>query len=138
MHTQQRDHSTTGRAGGSGADGTGCSDGGHEVGVASAARNHRLLRGVNDRIAALAGEQNAVGVSLFVCECSDLACTDTLEMSPAEYAQLRAEASHFVVFPGHERPESEHVIERHGRFIVVADREPEERQPRGGEGQRDG
>jgi hypothetical protein len=72
-----------------------------------------------------------------VCECSDLACADALEISAAEYGRIRADGSRFVVFPGHERP-SERVVERNGRFVVVASRELEHTQRRGSEGRRDG
>jgi hypothetical protein len=93
---------------------------------------------VNERIFELSEEGNEVGVSLLVCECSDLACADALEISAAEYGRIRADGSRFVVFPGHERPASERVVERNGRFVVVASRELEHTQRRGSEGRRDG
>jgi hypothetical protein len=81
------------------------------------------MREVNDRIAELAGEWNETGVSLFVCECSDLECAEAIEISSVEYKRIRAGESHFV-FPGHEQPGWERVVERNRRFIVVADGEP--------------
>jgi hypothetical protein len=108
VHSQQQRISTIGGAAG-----------------VSRARNQRLLREVNDRIAELA-KWNETGVSLFVCECSDLSCADALEISAAEYPRIRADDSHFVVCPGHERP-SERVIHRNGRYVVVANRELEGR-----------
>jgi hypothetical protein len=84
------------------------------------ARNWLVLREVNDRIAELTCDWNETGVSLFVCECSDLGCAEALELSPAEYERVRSDESHFVVFPGHEQPESDRVVERNGRFVVVA------------------
>jgi len=85
-----------------------------------AARNPLVLREVNDRIAELADEWNETGVSLFVCECSDLGCPEALELTAAEYERIRADESHFVVVPGHEQPESQRVVERRARFVVVA------------------
>jgi hypothetical protein len=135
MHGQQRNFSTTERVGRPAADGVGRSNGSR--GLASRARNQRLMREVNDRIVELTG-WNETGVSLFMCECSDLSCTDALEMSEAEYTRIRKAASHFLVFPGHERPESERVVERTGRFVVVANRELEDAQPRRSQGRGDG
>jgi hypothetical protein len=134
MHGQQRNSSTTERVGRPGADGAARSNGSR--GLTPRARNQRLLREVNDRIAELAG-WNETGVSLFMCECSDLSCTDALEMSDAEYARVRKDASHFLLFPGHERPKSE-VVERTSRFVVVANRELEDAQPRRSQGRGDG
>jgi hypothetical protein len=88
-------------------------------------RDRRVLREVNDRIAELAGGWNETGVSLFVCECSDLGCAEALEITAAEYERIRADESCFVVSPGHEQPESERVVERSGRFLLVANAEPD-------------
>jgi hypothetical protein len=121
MAGQQRSYSTTDRVGRVDADGAGRSDGTRRL--VPRARHQPLLREVNDRIAELA-EWNEAGVSLFVCECSDLGCADAaLEISAAEYARIRADESHFLVLPGHERP-GQRVVERTDRFVVVADREP--------------
>jgi hypothetical protein len=93
------------------------------TGLAASARNRLVLREVNDRIAELAGGWNETGVGLFVCECSDQGCAEALEITAPEYERIRADESHFVVFPGHEQPESEGVVKRSGRFVVVANPE---------------
>jgi len=135
MHGQQRSYSTIDRVGRSDADGAGRSDGTRRP--TSRARNQRLLREVNDRIAELA-EWNEAGVSLFVCECSDLGCADAaLEIDAAEYARIRADESHFVVLPGHERP-AQRVVERNDRFVVVTNQELGRIQPPGSGSRRDG
>jgi hypothetical protein len=136
MHDQQRNYVTTDRVGRPDADGAARSNGSR--GLAPGARRQFVLREVNERIRELAGAWNETGVSLFVCECSDLSCADALEISPGEYARVRAEESHFLVFPGHERPESQRVVERTDRFVIVANRELEDGKPRrsevGGDG----
>jgi hypothetical protein len=86
------------------------------------ARNRLVLRAVNDRIAELT-EWSKTGVSLFVCECNDQACALSLEITAADYERIRADESQFVVFPGHEQPHAERVVEHGGRFVVVADTE---------------
>jgi len=91
--------------------------------ITSEVRSRLVLREVNDRIAELV-DWNEIGVSLFVCECSDHECAEALEISSAEYARIRADAGHFVVFPGHERPTSDRVVRRNDRFAVVEGRLP--------------
>jgi hypothetical protein len=91
----------------------------------ASARSRLVLREVNDRIVELAVKWNETGVRLFVCECSGQGCVEALEITEAEYERIRADESHFVVSPGHEQPKSERVVERNGRFVIVADAEPD-------------
>ena len=105
--------------------------------LAAIARDRFLVREVNDRIAELA-EWYETGVSLFVCECSDQGCAEHVEITAAEYERIRADESQLVVFPGHEQPESERVVERSGRFVVVANPEPDGAQARASAGSRNG
>jgi hypothetical protein len=85
----------------------------------SRAPRQSTLREVNHRIHELAADWNQTGVSVFLCECSDPACADAVEISSADYARISGEKSHFLVFPGHERPEGERVVQRTSRFVVV-------------------
>ena len=59
-------------------------------------------------------------LSSFRCECGDEGCTCHIQLTLAEYESVRAYATHFVIARDHENPESEHVIEEHKRFAVVA------------------
>jgi hypothetical protein len=93
---------------------------------------------VNDRIAELGGEWNVSGVSLFVCECGDPGCAEKLEIAAAEYERIPTDEDHFLVFPGHEQPESERVVERSSRFVVVATAAPTGAQRWANKGLRDG
>ena len=83
------------------------------------ARNQLVFREVNERIAELTSDGNETGVTLFICECSDRACAESLEITPAEYEQVRGDGARFIVLPGHEQPEVEHVVDRSTRFVVV-------------------
>lgn len=91
--------------------------------LAARGRNQLVLRQVNEQIAGLT-ESNETGVSLFICECSDQACAEALELSASEYERIRADEANFVVFPGHEQPELDRVVDRRSRFVVVATRDP--------------
>jgi len=82
------------------------------------ATTEALFRDVNERIAESA-ERFDAGGSEFVCECSDPNCTNRVSASLAEYENVRAEATTFLVVPGHEQGDIERVVSDRGRFRVV-------------------
>ena len=82
------------------------------------AHNERLFREINDaRDHATPGDDETV--QSFVCECSDQACTATIELTVGEYERIRETPHHFIVLTGHELPEIERVVEERGAFDVV-------------------
>ena len=83
------------------------------------ALNQMAFREVNERIAELTEEWRQTEMSLFVCECSDPACAESLEITPAEYEWVRGDGARFVVLSGHQSPEVERVVEGNARFLVV-------------------
>jgi hypothetical protein len=90
------------------------------------ARNEARYREVNERVAEVV-EQFQEGESRrpvgFICECGAIGCTESIEMSSAEYEAIRAEPTRFLVVPGHKRPEIENVVERQSGYLVVEKRE---------------
>jgi hypothetical protein len=85
-----------------------------------AARSQVLFRAVNERIAELTvGHLPIVEMSLFICECSDEGCAESLEVTPDEYEAVRGNGARFVVVAGHQLPGVEHVVDGNGRFLVV-------------------
>ena len=66
-----------------------------------------------------AGEPGRAPLTSFRCECGDEACTCAIRLTAAEYESVREAATHFAIAPNHENPESEQLIEEHGRFTVV-------------------
>jgi hypothetical protein len=83
------------------------------------ARNQVAFREVNERITELTSEWRQTEMSLFICECSDPECAESLEITPAEYERVRMNGARFIVLGGHELPEVERVVEGNGRFLVV-------------------
>jgi hypothetical protein len=82
--------------------------------------NEAVFREVNERITDLAAHFGLEEQPLdLVCECGDPSCVERISMSRDEYEQLRSDPTHFAVFPGHEEPDVETVIERRGGFDVV-------------------
>ncbi len=55
----------------------------------------------------------------FRCECGDAKCMCAISLTHAEYEHVRDFATHFAIARNHENPESEQLIEEHGRFDVV-------------------
>ena len=73
------------------------------------ARNQVIFREVNERLRALA---DAVpdGKTDYLCECSDVECTDKIELRLLEYESVRARPWTFFIVPGHERLEVERIV----------------------------
>src|SRR5512132_1069251 len=64
-----------------------------------AARNHSLLREVNERVFVMA---DSSGTTEFVCECGTNACTQTIHPSLVEYERIRSSPMRFVIAVGHD------------------------------------
>jgi hypothetical protein len=81
--------------------------------------NEAVFRQVNEGIerGQWPGEEDApVG---FRCECAQLGCNEIVELSVHEYESVRTNPRHFIVLPGHERPDEEVVIETRPGYLVV-------------------
>lgn len=84
--------------------------------------NEAVFREVNERIEGLAklfhwGTPDPLDL---VCECRNSTCVERIEMSRAEYEAVRAEDTHFALYPGHADPDIERVISSHPAYEVVA------------------
>lgn len=101
------------------------------------ARNEALIREVNERIERLdrVAEEARPGDEPerfeFLCECGaggneEIACEERIEMTVAEYEEIRAQDDRFALVPGHENEELEEVIRRTDRFVVVDKKPPAE------------
>jgi hypothetical protein len=88
--------------------------------VARAASAEINGRRVNEAIER--GTESARG-AVFVCECGNLGCTATVELTIAEYELVRSSFDRFLVLPGHEIESVEDVVERHDGYLVVVKRD---------------
>ena len=83
--------------------------------------NEAVFREVNERIEDLAETFGMTSEPLdLVCECGDANCVRRIAMSRGEYEQLRSDANHFAVHPGHEIPDVENVVARRKGYDVVS------------------
>lgn len=89
------------------------------VSLERAARNEMLFREVNEHIEELAERIRRTNTFAIVCECSHRDCMEGVEVEPAAYQAVRTHPLRFLLSPGHEEPDIEHVIERTARYIVV-------------------
>jgi len=78
--------------------------------------NEGVFRAINDEI-----DDHASGkvARAYVCECADLDCRETIVLTHSEYRGVREDPSHFLIIPGHEIRDLEHVVERHRSHLVV-------------------
>ncbi len=86
-----------------------------------AGRREANLRLLNERIAD-AGERlgsDAADAVEILCECARDRCDDVIEIAHDQFERLREEVDCFAVVDGHVLHDVEHVIERHGSWLVV-------------------
>jgi hypothetical protein len=86
------------------------------VGKQRIAMNEATFRKVNEGMEA---GQEPGGLLTFVCECGRLGCNKLIELTRAEYEEVRANSRTFAIVDGHEIPEVEEVVGRGERYIVV-------------------
>jgi hypothetical protein len=85
---------------------------------AKMARTESAFREVNEAIAKTAERFDAEQAT-FVCECADPNCAHRLTAELADYEEVRAEPTHFLVAPGHEVASIERVVDRGEAYTVV-------------------
>ena len=85
-----------------------------------AAKNEVVLRDLNERLKAYPASLEQQ-FSEWVCECADMTCSKSVELSVEEYEMIRADPRRFVVAPGaeHVNPDIERVVQQEMRYWVV-------------------
>jgi hypothetical protein len=78
-------------------------------------KNEAVFREVNERINDVTRDETAE----YLCECGYATCTETVQMTVADYEAVRTDPTHFAVRPGHEIPDLETVVARNDEFLVV-------------------
>jgi hypothetical protein len=87
---------------------------------AQLARNEDFFRNINDSIDEIASTQGKDSHKYqFMCECSDTACMEWLELTLDQYSHVRDDPTRFVVAPGHVMKEIEHVVETKAHHQIV-------------------
>ncbi len=78
-------------------------------------KNEAVFREVNERINEVTRDSTAE----YLCECGYETCTETIQITVADYEAVRTDSTHFAVLPGHEIPDVEDVVARNDAFLVV-------------------
>jgi hypothetical protein len=73
-------------------------------------------RRVNEAIERGRGDRDD---ATFVCECGRVGCTEKLQLTIAEYEQVRASFERFLLAPGHEIHGVDTVAEDHDDYLVA-------------------
>jgi hypothetical protein len=87
-----------------------------------AAKNESRFREINERIELTnEGFAFAFSVETWICECSNEACADRLQLSVEEYEVIRSDGACFLVAPSNEHVwlKIENVTRRCQRYWVV-------------------
>ena len=88
------------------------------------ALNESLFRDVNELIKEQQGENDNERTT-FVCECVKVSCQLRVPVTHDEYQKIRAHPARFFVYPGHEEPYIETVIEDLSpRFLIIEKVDP--------------
>jgi hypothetical protein len=82
--------------------------------------NEAVFRQVNEQITGLADRFGLEERELdLICECGEANCVERISMPPAAYEALRADPTRFAVYPGHDQPDVERVVEKGNGYEVV-------------------
>jgi hypothetical protein len=80
-----------------------------------------MYRSVNLEVARVS-EEIGGGVNnrlQILCECGEDGCDTTLDVSHAEYDEAHQQRDRFMVAPGHEDEQIEHVVKRTPEYLIV-------------------
>lgn len=84
------------------------------------AENETRFRDINERLGAdLASLPQDDDHVPFICECGLLECVGSVPLTLDEYRGVREDVMQFAVLPGHEIEDTEDVVARTERFLVV-------------------
>jgi len=83
------------------------------------ALNEVVFRTANERMSAWPERSDPEEIERFYCECARPECREQLQLTGAQYEAVRADSRLFVLLPGHEILDVEHVIGREEGHVVV-------------------
>jgi hypothetical protein len=81
--------------------------------------NEAMFRRVNESVEWDYSETEYAGLIGFLCECGDLNCEESIELTRSEYESVRKSPRRFAVLADHVARHTEDIVERHQRYAVV-------------------
>lgn len=85
------------------------------------AENEVIFKQINEDVGDFLhdiGVQHVVAAP-FYCECSNIHCTQRIELSGAEYKSIHRNPKRFIVINGHENHDIEKTVERRVTYSIV-------------------
>lgn len=93
------------------------------AGSTSAARvreNEETFAKANEQIRTSAEQYDFNGAVPFLCECSEVGCTENVRLSLTGYREARGRsAAAFILLPGHDDPHVERIIAQGDGYVLV-------------------
>jgi len=82
-------------------------------------QNEATSRHINEAIEERLWSGEKRSAKTFLCECGRTDCNHVVHITPREYETVRANPRRFVVYPGHQIPELETIVDAQGGYLVV-------------------
>ena len=81
--------------------------------------NEETFAKANEQIRASAEQYDFDEAVPFLCECSEVTCTEPIRLSLRNYRAARDGGEAFILLPGHDDPHVERVVARGDGYVLV-------------------
>ena len=92
--------------------------------VAKARENEERFAAANAQIGTAADALHIQESVPFLCECSNMRCTEIIQVSHAAYVDLKSQESTFILLTGHEDADVEQVVGQRNGYLLVQKAQP--------------
>jgi len=89
------------------------------TGLEGGRRVEETFAKANEQIRARAEEYEFAAAVPFLCECSDVSCTDTVPLSLTTYREARTVSAAFILLPGHNDPQVGRIVGEGSGYVLV-------------------
>ena len=81
--------------------------------------NEETFAKANEQIRVSAEEYEFEEAVPFLCECSELTCTESVRLPLKNYREARAQDGAFILRPGHDDPRVERIVAQGDGYVLV-------------------
>jgi hypothetical protein len=81
--------------------------------------NEETFAKANEQIRVRAEQYEFEEAVPFLCECSELTCTESVQLPLKSYREARAEGDAFILRPGHDDPTVERIVAQGDGYVLV-------------------
>jgi hypothetical protein len=92
------------------------------VGSTNSARvrkNEETFAKANEQIRTSAEQYDFDEAVPFLCECSEVSCTESIRLSVTDYREARGYGPVFILLPGHDDPHVERIVAHRQGYVLV-------------------